>query len=79
MCSSDLLPKINLLTAKLNRFKLPLKVLPLVDNIQVGINNPFGHMLGDPELIAAAILLPKFQTTWTKDDATIRMCKTTWG
>ncbi|KAJ8419169.1 hypothetical protein AAFF_G00006680 [Aldrovandia affinis] len=30
-------------------------------------------MTEDPELIAAAILLPKFRTSWTKDDATIRM------
>ncbi|KAK6329217.1 hypothetical protein J4Q44_G00011950 [Coregonus suidteri] len=30
-------------------------------------------MFHDPEQIAAAILLPKFKTTWTKDDATIRM------
>ncbi|KAJ8410096.1 hypothetical protein AAFF_G00211370 [Aldrovandia affinis] len=30
-------------------------------------------MTEDPELIAAAILLPKFRTSWTNDDATIRM------
>lgn len=30
--------------------------------LQVGIKNRFGHMSGDPELIAAAILLPKFRT-----------------
>ena len=73
-----LLPTINLppnLTVK-----LPLKYCKLlVDALQVGINNRFGHMSGDPELIAAAILLPKFRTTWTKDDSTIRMGKTTWG
>ncbi|XP_075941705.1 uncharacterized protein LOC142944090 isoform X1 [Anarhichas minor] len=69
-----LLPTINLLTAKLDRVKLPLKYCkPLVDALQVGIKNRFGHMSGDPELIAAAILLPKFRTTWTKDDDTIRM------
>jgi len=75
-----LLPTINLLTAKLDRVKLPLKYCkPLVDALQVGMKNRFGHMSGDPELIAAAILLPKFRTTWTKDDATIRMGKTKWG
>lgn len=36
-------------------------------------------MSGDPELIAAAILLPKFRTTWIKDDATIKIGKKTWG
>ncbi|KAJ8410932.1 hypothetical protein AAFF_G00179670 [Aldrovandia affinis] len=56
-----LLPTINLLTAKLDRVKLQLKYCrPLVDALQVGIKNRFGHMTEDPELIAAAILLPKF-------------------
>ncbi|KAK3552961.1 hypothetical protein QTP86_029633 [Hemibagrus guttatus] len=68
-----LLPTINLLTTKLERVKLPLKhCKPLVDALLVGIENHFGHMFGDPKLIAASIL-PKFQTTWTKDDAIIRM------
>ena len=43
--------------------------------LQVGIKNRFVHMSGDPELIAAAILLPKFRTMWTKDESTI---KTGW-
>ncbi|KAJ8403832.1 hypothetical protein AAFF_G00347000, partial [Aldrovandia affinis] len=56
-----LLPTINLLTAKLDREKLRLKYCRLlVDALQVGIKNRFGHMTEDPELIAAAILLPKF-------------------
>ncbi len=38
-----------------------------------GFENRFGHMLGDPELIAAAILLPKFKTIWTMDEASIRI------
>ncbi|XP_057197189.1 uncharacterized protein LOC130558653 [Triplophysa rosa] len=68
-----LLPTINLLTVKLDRVKLPLKYCkPLVDALQVGIKNRFGHMSGDPELIAAAILLPKFRTAWTKDESTIK-------
>ncbi|KAK7158575.1 hypothetical protein R3I94_005030 [Phoxinus phoxinus] len=68
-----LLPTINLLTVKLDRVKLPLKYCkPLVDALQVGIMNRFGHMSGEPELIAAAILLPKFRTMWTKDEATIK-------
>jgi len=41
--------------------------------------NRFGHMSGEPELIAAAILLPKFRTMWIKDEATIKMGKISWG
>ncbi|XP_047675243.1 uncharacterized protein LOC125145657 [Tachysurus fulvidraco] len=68
-----LLPTINLLTVKLDSVKLPLKYCqPLVDALQVGIMNRFGHMSGEPELIAAAILLPKFRMIWTKDEATIK-------
>ncbi|KAM8721904.1 uncharacterized protein AB9X84_004672 isoform 2-T3 [Acanthopagrus schlegelii] len=69
-----LLPTINLLTAKLDRVKLTVKYCrPLVDALQAGLKTRFGHMTQDLELIAAAILLPKFRTSWTKDDATIRM------
>uniref|UniRef100_A0A3P8ST58 HAT C-terminal dimerisation domain-containing protein n=1 Tax=Amphiprion percula TaxID=161767 RepID=A0A3P8ST58_AMPPE len=32
------------------------------------IKTRFGTMAKDPELIAAAILLPKFRTTWTKEE-----------
>lgn len=73
-----LLPTITLLTAKLEKAKVPLKYCkPLVEALQVGIEKRFGHMSRDPELVAAAVLLPKFRTTWTEDDATIRMGKTT--
>lgn len=71
-----LLPTIHLLTVKLDKVKLQLKYCkPLVDALQSGIKNRFGHMLGDAELVAASILLPKFRTTWTEDDATIKMGK----
>jgi len=46
--------------------------------LQVGLRKRFGHMSGDPELIAAAILLPKFRTTWIKDESTIKTGKTSW-
>ncbi|XP_036960452.1 uncharacterized protein LOC119022996 [Acanthopagrus latus] len=69
-----LLPTSNLLTAKLDRVKLTVKYCrPLVDALQAGLKTRFGHTTQDPELIAAAILLPKFRTSWTKDDATIGM------
>lgn len=71
-----LLPTIHLLQVKLDKVKLQLKYCrPLVDALQSGIQNRFGHMFMDAELVAAAILLPKFRTTWTKDDATIKMGK----
>ncbi|XP_051800990.1 uncharacterized protein LOC127537594 isoform X1 [Acanthochromis polyacanthus] len=69
-----LLPTITLLSVKLDRVKLQLKYCrPLVDALQEGIKTRFGTMAKDPELIAAAILLPKFRTTWTKEEATIKM------
>ncbi|XP_060776458.1 uncharacterized protein LOC132885944 [Neoarius graeffei] len=69
-----LLPTIHLLMVKLDKVKLQLKYCrPLVDALQSGIQNRFGHMFRDAELVGAAILLPKFRTTWTKDDATIKM------
>lgn len=71
-----LLPTVKLLKIKLNRIKLPLKYCkPLVDALQVGIENHFGPMMEDPELVAAAILLPKFRTNWTQEDETIKIGK----
>lgn len=59
-----LLPTISLLSSKLEKIKIALKhCKPLVEAIQVGIQNRFGEMLRDPELVAAAILIPKFKTT----------------
>uniref|UniRef100_A0A1A8U636 Uncharacterized protein n=3 Tax=Nothobranchius TaxID=28779 RepID=A0A1A8U636_NOTFU len=40
--------------------------LPLFRAIQDGVQKHFGEMMEDPELTAAAILLPKFKTTWTE-------------
>lgn len=42
------------------------RCLPLITAIQDGVQKRFGGMMKDPELIAAAILLPKFKTTWTE-------------
>ncbi|KAF0039001.1 hypothetical protein F2P81_009485 [Scophthalmus maximus] len=65
---------ISLLSSKLEKIKIALKhCKPLVEAIQVGIQNCFGEMLRDPELIAAAILIPKFRTAWIKDNATLRI------
>ena len=40
--------------------------LPLIRAIRHGVQKRFGEMIEDPELIAAAILLPKFKTGWTE-------------
>ncbi|XP_030296651.1 uncharacterized protein LOC115595940 [Sparus aurata] len=69
-----LLPTISLLSSKLEKIKIALKhCKPLVEAIQMGIENRFGEMLRDPELVAAAILIPKFKTAWIKDDATLKI------
>ncbi|KAJ8385133.1 hypothetical protein AAFF_G00192740 [Aldrovandia affinis] len=61
------------LKTKLDRIKPSLKFSkPLVDAIQLGLKNRFSEILEDPELIAAAILLPKFKTSWTKDEAILK-------
>ncbi|XP_056132955.1 uncharacterized protein LOC130110008 [Lampris incognitus] len=62
-----LLPVICQLQAKLKRQETSSKMcLPLIKAIQDGVQKRFGVMMMDPELIAAAILLPKFKTTWTE-------------
>ncbi|XP_060777268.1 uncharacterized protein LOC132886535 [Neoarius graeffei] len=69
-----LLPTVKLLKIKLDRIKLKLKYCkPLVDALQVGIEDHSGPMMEDPELVAAAILLPKFRTNWTQEDETIKI------
>lgn len=71
-----LLPTIKLLKYKLDRVKLSLRYCkPLIDALQAGIEDRFGPMMEDPELVAAAILLPKFRTNWTQEDETIKMGK----
>ena len=55
------------LEAKLRQLEVSCKLcLPLITAIQVSVQKRFGGMIGDPELIATVILLPKFKTTWTE-------------
>ncbi|XP_072530968.1 zinc finger BED domain-containing protein 4-like [Salminus brasiliensis] len=62
-----LLPVIFQLQAKLSRLETSSKMcLPLIRAIQDGVQKRFGGMMEDPELIAAAILLPKYKNTWTE-------------
>ncbi|MEQ2192568.1 hypothetical protein XENOCAPTIV_013746, partial [Xenoophorus captivus] len=39
--------------------------VPLIKALQNGIQKRFGPMMKDPELAAAAVLLPKFKASWT--------------
>ncbi|KAL3993420.1 trace amine associated receptor [Sarotherodon galilaeus] len=62
-----LLPVIFQLKVKLSRLETSTKMcLPLIRAIQDGVQKRFGGMMEDPELIAAAILILKFKTTWTE-------------
>ena len=71
-----LVPTITLLTVKLDRLKTSSKFCqPLITALQEGIQRRFGDMLADPELIAAAILLPKFRTSWTSNEDLLKLGK----
>lgn len=55
------------LQAKLSILETSSKMcLPLIRAIQHDVQKHFAGMMEDPELIAAAILLSKFKTTWTE-------------
>ncbi|KAL1249120.1 hypothetical protein QQF64_020125 [Cirrhinus molitorella] len=61
-----LLPVIHQLQSKLNRLETSSQTCtPLISALQNGLKKRFGQMLEDPELAAAAVLLPKFKTSWT--------------
>ncbi|GAA6065117.1 uncharacterized protein LOC120484120, partial [Tachysurus ichikawai] len=63
-----MLPTVFQLRAKLQRMETTSKLcLPLQQALQEGLDKRFGEMMKDPELIAAAILLPRFKTSWTSD------------
>lgn len=64
-----LLPTLYQLRDKLKRLESSCKMCtPLVDALQRGIEKRFGDVMKEPELIAAAILLPRFRTSWTTDE-----------
>lgn len=61
-----LLPVVFQLQAKLSRLETSSKMcLPLIRAVQDGVQKRLSGMMQDPELIAAAILLPKFKTERT--------------
>ncbi|XP_030577209.1 uncharacterized protein LOC115774195 [Archocentrus centrarchus] len=64
-----LVPTVTLLKTKLQHLRISSKLCgPLVDALLAGLEKRFGQMLTDPELIAAAILVPRFKTCWTEDE-----------
>ncbi|XP_039590581.1 E3 SUMO-protein ligase ZBED1-like [Polypterus senegalus] len=61
-----LLPVIHQLLSKLNRLETSSKTcMPLIKALQNGLQKRFGQMMANPDLAAAAVLLPKFKTSWT--------------
>ncbi|XP_076856000.1 uncharacterized protein LOC143510490 [Brachyhypopomus gauderio] len=68
-----LLPTLTLLITKLNKIRITSRYCkPLVDAVQEGLQHRFADMLVEPEFIAAAILVPKFKTSWTCDEDLIQ-------
>lgn len=73
-----LLPTLYQLQGKLKRLLESCKLCrPLVEALQSGIQKRFGEVMKEPELIAAAILLPRFRTSWTTDNDIIKAGKYT--
>lgn len=71
-----IVPTITILTEKLGRLQASCKICqPLIFALQEGIQRRFGDMLADPELIAAAILLPKFRKSWTSNEDLLKLGK----
>ncbi|XP_067298604.1 zinc finger BED domain-containing protein 4-like [Pseudorasbora parva] len=65
-----LLPTLHQLLEKLKRLESTCKTCqPLLKALCGGILKRFGETMKEPELIAAAILLPKFRTAWTTDQS----------
>ena len=48
---------------------------PLVDALLEGLRKRFESMMSEPELIAAAILVPRFKTSWTSNDTVLQLGK----
>uniref|UniRef100_A0AAR2LVB9 HAT C-terminal dimerisation domain-containing protein n=1 Tax=Pygocentrus nattereri TaxID=42514 RepID=A0AAR2LVB9_PYGNA len=69
-----LVPTITLLRTKLQQLNIASKFCePLIAALLSGLEKRFGEMLTDPELRAAAILVPKFKTCWTSDENILKL------
>ncbi|XP_077392982.1 uncharacterized protein LOC144030492 isoform X2 [Festucalex cinctus] len=68
-----LLPTLYQLQEDLKRLEPSCKICgPLVGALREGIQKRFGDVMKEPELIAAAILLPSLRTSWTTDESIIK-------
>ena len=71
-----LAPTITTLTTKLEKSRPSLRFCkPLVDALLEGLRKRFESMMSEPELIAAAILVPRFKTSWTSNDTVLQLGK----
>lgn len=71
-----LLPTITTLTTKLEKSRPSLRFCkPLVDALLEDLRKRFETMMSEPELIAAAILVPRFKTSWTSNDTVLQLGK----
>lgn len=69
-----LVPTITLLRTKLQHLHVASKFCaPLIAALLSCLEKRFSEMLADPELIAAAILVPKFKTCWTSDENILKL------
>ncbi|CAB4026702.1 transposase, partial [Paramuricea clavata] len=63
-----LLPVLYMLQDKLKKKRDEMDTCaPLIDALQAGITRRFSAVMQEPEMVAAAILHPKFRKTWTND------------
>ncbi|XP_048103459.1 uncharacterized protein LOC125297258 isoform X1 [Alosa alosa] len=69
-----LLPTVYHLEGKLLKMETSVEVcLPLLKVLQKGLRKQFQDMKENPDLIAAAILLPKFKNNWTDKKNVIKL------
>ena len=63
-----LLPVLYMLQDKLRKKRDEMETsAPLIDALQARITRRFSTVMQEPEMVAAAILHPKFRKTWTND------------
>lgn len=69
-----LLPTITILREKLVSKGTSVTITkPLITSLIEGIDNRFATMLDDRDAIAAAIIHPKFKSSWTENQSIIDM------
>jgi hypothetical protein len=67
-----LLPVLYMLQDKLTEKRDALETCtPLIDALQAGLTRRFSEIMQEPEIVAAAILHPKFRKTWTNDTSVL--------